>query len=218
VNFLQLCQKVRRQGAVSGTGPASVLNQTGDYARIVEWVNDAWRFVQNERRWNWMWDTTTLATVADQQTYSAASDCDFLRSNAKCYKDSDGSRSEYWLTYMPYAEFHRNYLKGSYDASAPKVITRSPDGNLLLHPTPDDVYTVTYQYYRLPSDLSGNTDEPAMPERYHDLIVYKALQYLGEYEAAPGILQLNTSKYDELMVFALRDMTEEFDVRWVPLA
>ena len=42
-------------------------------------------------------------------------------------------------------------------------------------PTPNGVYSVEHIYQGLETALSGDTDEPALPEQYTDWLVYTAL-------------------------------------------
>jgi hypothetical protein len=64
VNFLQLVQRLRTETKASGSSITSVVNQTGEYGRLVDWVNDAWLDIQSEHTdWEWMRTTATFPTV-----------------------------------------------------------------------------------------------------------------------------------------------------------
>jgi hypothetical protein len=55
---------------------------------------------------------------------------------------------------------------------------KAPGEKLGLSPVPDvSTYTVRYYYYQTVSDMSANTDTPAIPERFHDVIVNRARYY-----------------------------------------
>ena len=46
MTYLELCQTLRREAGVSGVGPASVVDQSGEYLRLVEWIKAAWTEIQ----------------------------------------------------------------------------------------------------------------------------------------------------------------------------
>ena len=52
--YLQLCQKLRQECEVGGTGPSAVTGQTGELARLVTWIADAYTELQQEYDWLWL--------------------------------------------------------------------------------------------------------------------------------------------------------------------
>jgi hypothetical protein len=54
----------------------------------------------------------------------------------------------------------------------------------LLGPKPDGVFTVSGQYWKKPQALAADADEPEMPDEFHMLIVWKALEHYALYESA----------------------------------
>ncbi len=73
MTFLQLVQRLRQEAGASGTGPVTVVNQDGELARMVNWINDAWLDIQSQHKdWGWMRTTCTFPTVTSKGTYSAA--------------------------------------------------------------------------------------------------------------------------------------------------
>ena len=70
----------------------------------------------------------------------------------------------------------------------PKHIVRTPDNNYLLYPFPDKQYTIGFDYFTLPTDLSATTDAPSLPEQFRTIIVegamYTAYMFRGETQEA----------------------------------
>ena len=50
-------------------------------------------------------------------------------------------------------------------------------------------------YWRKPTVLVANADEPAIPEQFRDIIVYKALQAYANYESADESKLAGTELY-----------------------
>ena len=70
----------------------------------------------------------------------------------------------------------------------PRFIIRTPDNNYLLYPFPDKQYTIVFDYFTLPTDLSATTDAPSLPEQFRTVIVegamYTAYMFRGETQEA----------------------------------
>ena len=74
------------------------------------------------------------------------------------------------------------------NGGVPKFIVRTPDNNYLLYPFPDKQYTIGFDYFTLPTDLSDSTDAPSLPEQFRTVIVegamYTAYMFRGETQEA----------------------------------
>jgi hypothetical protein len=192
MTFLQICQRLRQEAGVSGIGPASVLNQTGEMKRIVDWVNTAWEDIQLTRpNWNWMRADFSFDTTLDDYDYTAAEagittrfsqwDTDTIKS----FRTSVGVSNEFELGELLYSRYRSIYLVGPQPSGTPICFSLAPDKKLLLGPKPDGVFTVSGQYWKTPQVLAVDDDEPEMPAEFHMLIVWKALENYGYYESAP---------------------------------
>ena len=51
------------------------------------------------------------------------------------------------------------------------------------------MYTVSFDYFRTPQQLSTNTDELLLAEQYHDAVLYKAILYVAAEQDAPELYQ-----------------------------
>lgn len=211
MNFLQICQKVSSEsGTVSDSQTLStVVGVTNRNKKIVRWVNDAWRQIQNAHSsWLWMKAEFYGPTVASQQRYaysgfndlatSAAitrfadwiyseSDCD---SGISLYDPAIGVADEGILTFRSWDWFYKNRLRGTQTEDKPSEFTIAPDGKLVLSKTPDAVYTIRGRYRKDVQELAADADIPECPARFHDAIVDIALQMLGTHDEAPSQIPL----------------------------
>lgn len=195
MNFLQLAQKLVEKCGMSGTGPASVVAQSGELRRAINWINEAWVNIQQARNdWDWMRGTVTFSTVPAQPTYTqqqcGVTDlAEWLMNTQFCsfriYNQSQGVGSEIFLSYMPYDIWRDTYQYGSnrLTYSRPMAITVTPDQSIGLGQTPDSAdYVITGSYFKASAEMAANTDIPAMPARFHMAIVYLAMKYYAMYE------------------------------------
>lgn len=211
---LELCQTLRREAGISGTGPSTTLNQTGELGRIVNWIDLEWRKLQTRHtNWRWMRKSFTLATVASDDTYDYGDCVDvdtavaitrFARwcipeQDVKCYLASAGVGTEGYLTPWPWDMFKGAFKIGTQNDGTPSAISVDPSNNLVLGAKPNDIYTVSGDYMRGLQVLDADADEPEMPERYHDLIWLGGLRRYAAWEEAPGVWQEAKSQHSELM-------------------
>lgn len=213
MNFLQICQQVRELSGISGVGPTSVLNQSGEMLRIVNWVKSSWIDVQNiSPYWNWMYRPFSFTTTTNQQAYTLAQmgtpdlrrlDNDSLRS----YVTSAGIANEEYMQYWNWLEFYDVYLYGQTQFGKPYMFAVDPQQkNLNLALVPDSTgYTIRGRYWQVPQEFVNNDDEPGLPSEYHMIIVYRALMKYAGYANAPEQKQEAIENYYRLLTALQND-------------
>jgi len=287
---------------VSGSTPTTVVGQTGEYGRLVSWVNTAWMDIQMMRQdWDWMRTTATFPTVTGQPiysvsqigltdfgkwardtfrnyanptvTFSIASPCVMtlqshnlsvgdtvipyttgalptgLTAGTTYYVQSvpssdtvtlsatsggsaintsgtqsgthtissnsvltfTGLQSEIFMPYLEYDIWRNAYEFGALreTKTRPNVITITPNKSIGLGPFPISGYTVLGDYYRVPSEMSANTDTPTLPTQYHMAIVYRAMMSYGAYESAAEVYQRGEAEFNKMIRRVLADRLPE---------
>jgi len=196
MNLLEMATELREMCGVSGSETTTV-SASGEWSVLINAINRAWESIQRARpNWLWMRGTVSFSTVAQQgeYAYSAAplSLTDFAEWDVDTFRIYSGSVSnEQWLFYKEYQDFRDHWLFGATRTSysRPTDFTVSPSKSLIFGAAPDAVYTVTGDYYKTPSTLSGDSAIPGMPTRFHRLIVYEAMKYAGRRESAIEIIE-----------------------------
>lgn len=207
MNFLAI---VQRTASKCGAGaPASVLNQTGNNLRLVNWVNEAWMDIQSAHPdWGWMRTSLTpFATVAGKQTYAPAADLlltDFgvwARDSFRVYQTAQGINSETFLWYIPYDAWRDTYLKGALrtTTSRPIHVTVTPDKSLAFGPITADGYSIVGDYFKIPTEMAADADIPSLPVQYHLAIVYAAMIKYGNFYSAPEVIKEGLENFQKLM-------------------
>lgn len=198
--YLQLCVDVRRECGIAGSGPTAVTNQTGELARIVSWVKNAWIEIQNEQpNWRWMRSNFTVQTVADDDTYAYTDVTDSIASATidrfarwwteefQIYLTSAGIGTRHYIPYQRWEDHRQVWHTGSQNASYPIEVSIDPQNRLRLGPKPDAVYTLTGEYQKSAQVLAADEDEPELPTRYHQIIVAAAMKKYAAFHAAPEV-------------------------------
>lgn len=207
MNFIQLAQRLRLECGVSGTGPVTVLGQSGEMERLVEWVRTADYELQLEHPdFDWMRTTVQFNTVAGQPTYTLTDIAitnhgKWKMDSFRSYETAIGTNSELFLGNIGYDQWRDQYQYNALRnvSNRPIAIAQAPDKSLCLGPKPDKIYTVVGEYWKTPTSMVADTDTPALPERYHMAIVYRAMMDYGAYETAPEVLQRGDLKYKEML-------------------
>mgnify|MGYP003114606598 CR=1 FL=1 len=65
--------------------------------------------------------------------------------------------------------------------SAPINVVRTLDNNYLLYPYPEKEYTLKYDFFTFPSDLSAHGDTTTIPDRFAPVIVDGAVSFVYQY-------------------------------------
>jgi len=79
----------------------------------------------------------------------------------------------------------------------PRNIVRTPDNNYLLYPYPDKQYTLVFDYFTFPSDLSAHGDTTSIPDRFGPVIVDGATSFVYQYRGEIQQYQLNFGRFEQ---------------------
>ena len=207
MTFLQLVQRLRQESGTSGSPPATTVAQTGDMRRLVDWISTAWMDIQNDKQdWFFMRQPVSFNSVAGQQSYTTtqagiASFANFKIDSFRQFNPAMGYGSEQRLNFLPYDDFRDLYQYSSMRTTSqmPVIFSVDPQKNFLLGPIPDQVYTINGEGYAMPTEMVADTDRPTLPGQYHMAIVWRALMYYGQFEAAPEAYSHGQVEYTRLM-------------------
>lgn len=230
MNYLELCQMVAREsGTISGTLPTAVTGQTGRLLKVVNWVDIAWRQIQNSRNaWLWMeaeYDAPDSLTSAGTNRYTAASwslsrFAEWIThpDTVTIYLQSDGVSDEGPLLELPWNTYRALYERGEQTQDKPVHFSISPANEFCVGPVPDDTYVIRGQYRKSPQELTANTDIPECPARFHEVIAWYALLLLNEHDEAQFNVATAIRRYRALRDDLERDQLPEVWVSAGPLA
>ena len=201
--FLEICQTVDTLSGVQGS-ISDTQSTLGLQTVIVTSVQEAWLFIQNYRKtWSFMKDSTYFNTVAGQETYTPS----------EVFVNSDPA---YLGVYLKEGMFYDNllipYLEGedfpyvdNTEQGQLRWWTAIPSNNNLKLSLPDDTYRIDVYYSRNPQVLTLPTDVPLLPERFHQLITYKALELFGNHLGNFELEAKSAQTVDVLMGSLMRE-------------
>lgn len=202
--YLQLCQDLRRELLIPGTGPATVASNTGQLDRLVHWIRDAYTELQNEQpNWRWMRGNFQILTTLGVPQYafsdSGVTDADtatvisrFRRwwvedHTTLIYLQTDGTGTRHAIPFLPWDTHRITWLLGNQPNGYPSQVSVDPQDRLRLGAFPSGVYVVQGEYQKGPQLLTADADVPEIPSRYHPMIVAMAMRKYAAAMAAPEV-------------------------------
>lgn len=204
MNLLALVQTLAQQCGVSGTITTTV-GLTGEQARLLSWINEAWNELQAKHDDWWFLRSSVLVgggvsfvplsgipyvplgtgagTVGVTFANFGAWDIESFRVNTTTV----GFIDETYLDSISYDAWRDAYMYGALRSvtTRPVAIAIGPQKQLCVGPPSNGLYTVTGDYFTAPTVMALDTDVPTgLPAKFHYAIVYKGMMYYGAYEAA----------------------------------
>ena len=127
----------------------------------------------------------TIYIGSEQVTYTAISGNDLTG----CTRGANGTTAALHADGVFVAQFD--------NGGVPRNIVRTPDNNYLIYPFPDKEYTLTFDYYTFPSDLSAHGDTTTIPDRFAPVIIDGATAFVYQYRGETQQYQLNFSRFEQ---------------------
>ena len=199
--FLELVIDLHTETGASGVAPATVLNQTGENARLVNWIVRADYKAQTKWiNWKFLRSTWTTGNVTADTVATLAKPATLKTWDLATFKITyPGETDVYPLPAVEFEEIKTEIL--STDTGIPSRVIIMPDDSLQFDPVPNGAYTITADFYLKPVKLAANTDVSLIPEEHHDdVILGRALMYYGNYENALEIKKQGEEMYAEGLV------------------
>jgi hypothetical protein len=195
-SYLSLCQILRREVGIEGSGPSTVVGQLGMMQKVVNWIADSDVAIQSRWiDWDFLWSQFEVNTIAGVKDISAPLDLGHWNKDT-FYLDYDtDARKLSELSYKAWKTLYPN-AKTTY---RPSFFVIRPDKDVILHSVPDAIYALTAEYQRNPVRLAANTDVSPIPAKFDRLIIAQAKVYYAEHENAPEVMQAATNEYQILM-------------------
>ncbi len=226
MTFLELCQRLRREAGLSGSGPQTTVSQTGESLNMVEWIQSAYTDIQNlYPDWKFLQTEFSFNCTIGKREYSLA---DLSLTDLNRWRTIDWDSFRYYLTdeateqyayVMAWDDFRSIYQFGTTRTSSgqPQYVAVKPDKSLIFYQTPDQEYTINCEYYKKADILSGDSDEPIFPSQFHMVIVWRALTFYGAFDAAQEKYAQGQNEYKRILSALKKDQRQS--MRWgAPLA
>ena len=79
----------------------------------------------------------------------------------------------------------------------PQYVARTPDNNFLLYPFPTKGFSLKYDFFSFPTDMSASTDTTTVPDRFAAVIIDGATAFVYQYRGETAQYQLNFQRFEQ---------------------
>jgi len=79
----------------------------------------------------------------------------------------------------------------------PQYVIRTPDNNYILYPFPTKSFSIKYDYFTFPSDMSAHSDTTSVPDRFAPIIADGATAFVYQYRGETQQYQLNMQRFEQ---------------------
>lgn len=190
--FFELVDRLRREAGASG--PAiTTLNGVlpTETQRLRDDVVSAWEDIQTERD-DWLFlfteatcDVPQFASIVSPPEFAEGTVADWDEHSFRIAVAGETRAKSDPLTFRDYFVFRDHHGLDPTKRGKPGYVSVHPNReSIYLAPSADVAYTLFYDYMRTPQVFDDDQDEPLMPARFHDLIVWRALEAYALRESA----------------------------------
>ena len=79
----------------------------------------------------------------------------------------------------------------------PQYVARTPDNNFLLYPFPTKGFSLKYDFFSFPTDMSAHSDTTTIPDRFAAVIIDGATAFVYQYRGETNQYQLNFARFEQ---------------------
>lgn len=95
--------------------------------------------------------------------------------------------------------------------NTPRYVIKGDDGNIILSPPPDTIYTIYYDAWTDPTALALYTDVCVIPDKYNYVIVDGAIYYGYDFRSDQAAQDRAKKKFDDGVQEMLRELVKPTD-------
>ena len=203
-NYLDLVNEVNRRLNEVELTSANFASSVGFYAHNKDAVNAAIRDI-NHTHYEWPFnhvlaeETLTAGTIR----YAFPSDANTIDFDTfRIEENATFGNATVKLTILSYEDYFSRYIDHEYTTDSskrevPSYVFHAPSLEYGVVPSPNNAYTIFYEYYRVPVDLSSYSDVPSIPERFRHVIIDGAMAYAYLFRSNEQSAVMSKNKFDE---------------------
>ncbi len=200
--YLQLVNDCNARTNEAQLTSSNFASAAGSYQVVKQAVNDAIRRTGQEVfEWPFFhvdYDETLVAGTIRYAYQTDTKTVDF--DSFRVQRDATIGNVSQYLQKIDYEEYLERQVDDEYNTSdtgirrLPQYVFQCPNQEYGVWPAPDAAYTLSYEYYKYPTDLSAHGDTMEYPDGFRqiiaDLAMYFVYQFRSDYENADRVKEL----------------------------
>ena len=166
--------------------------------RIKNWINMGYHDFVLRELWPFRETTGTLNTVAGTQEYDLSTNFSTLDEQNIVSVAIQGASARK-LIYWPYNQLRIDHP--DFDSEGQSLPERYYiKGNQIgFWPQPNEVYTIAIDYFKVPTELDADADEPIIPVGYREALVQYALSMEHDFNTDPDLAIKAMNTYEVIV-------------------
>lgn len=173
--------------------------------RIKNWINLGYHDFVLRELWPFREVTDTFDTVAGTQEYTLSSEfTDIDLQNIISVAIQGASLVK--LPYIPFNQLRASQPDFDYQSAAVPQSYYIKAGKIGLWPAPDAVYTIAVDYYKVPTELSSDSDTPIIPVAYREALMQYAISLEQDFNDSPDLAQKAMNRYEQIVILARNNL------------
>lgn len=185
LSYLYLTNEVLKQVNEVNLTAGNFSEAGGAHAAVKSAVNYAIRDINRiEFEWPFNHTTQTQTLTVGTYKYTLPSDCKVVDWHSfYITPDSDKGIDGGPLKFEDY-EFWMKFRRLSDDQPSgterePEIVVPTQDAaSFIVSPVPSEAFEITFEYFKEPPKLVNANDETTIPDRFEDIIISRALQWV----------------------------------------
>lgn len=183
LTFLDLTNRVLRRLNEVELSTSNFASAKGFHAQVKDAVNAAIKDIHNsEYEWPFNHEEAIIALTPGTASYGLPADqvkidweSFFIDANPSF---NSQPRSLRFIGLDKWRQQFRETDNGLVAVEGlPRFVTSGQNNTFILSPVPDRAYTLRYEYFKNPVELSAHDDETTIPDTYAGIIVEGAMHY-----------------------------------------
>lgn len=131
---------------------------------LIDQLNFLMYEIAEAENWDWLYASSSITTVANQQEYSLAADCEM----AHAFRQM---KTPMWLAKRDLVWLAETYPDFTDSTGDPEGYIPVSWQKIWLDPIPTSVMTINYSYKKFLTRVAGDTDTPQLPEPFQNLLI-----------------------------------------------
>lgn len=173
--------------------------------RVKNWLNLGYQDFVLRELWPFRETTGTLSLVQGTQEYSLVSNFSDIDAQNITSVALQGTAQKK-LTYWPFSQLRAN--QPDFDLHGQGVPDRYylKSGSIGFWPVPNAATTCLIDYYKVPTEMSSDSDTPIIPVAYREALVQYALSLEHDFNTDADLAQKAMNRYEQIVTLARNNL------------
>lgn len=180
-------------------------SDTATRNRVKNWINLGQSDFVLRELWPFRETTGTLSLVQGTQEYDLSTSFAGIDGQNIISVALQGANRKK-ITYWPYNQLRADKPDFDLDAQAVPERYYIKSGKIGFWPVPNGAYTVLVDYYKVPTELSGDSDTTIIPVNYREALIHYALSLEHDYNTDPDLAQKEMNRYEDIVTLARNNL------------